>query len=89
MASADKSLFADILSVLAMTYSDTQLHGTLCYHLLSASLRPAGSLVRTEADVAKGLIGEYVDNKSVPLKASAIMGLGLAYTGSHREDSPH
>jgi 26S proteasome regulatory subunit N1 len=45
--------------------------------------------VRTEADVAKGLIGKYVDNKSVPLKASAIMGLGLAYAGSHREDSPH
>ncbi|KAJ7910625.1 armadillo-type protein [Mycena leptocephala] len=42
--------------------------------------------VRTEADVAKGLIGEYVDNKSVPLKTSAIMGLALAYAGSHRED---
>ncbi|KAJ7441563.1 hypothetical protein FB451DRAFT_1441113 [Mycena latifolia] len=35
---------------------------------------------------AGGHIGEYVDNKSVPLKTSAIMGLGLAYTGSHRED---
>jgi len=33
-----------------------------------------------------GLIGEYVDNKSVPLKTSAIIGLGLAYAGSHRED---
>lgn len=38
-----KSLFADILSVLAMTYSDTQPRGTLRYRLLSASLRPAGS----------------------------------------------
>ncbi|KAJ7454024.1 hypothetical protein B0H11DRAFT_2325546 [Mycena galericulata] len=37
-----------------------------------------------KADVAKGLIGEYVDNKSVPLKTSAIMGLGMAYAGSHR-----
>ncbi|KAF8215042.1 hypothetical protein K438DRAFT_1901960 [Mycena galopus ATCC 62051] len=37
------SLFADILSVLAMTYSDTQPCGTLCYCLLSASLRSAGS----------------------------------------------
>jgi 26S proteasome regulatory subunit N1 len=37
--------------------------------------------VRTEADVAKGLIGEYVNNKSVLLKASAIMGLGLASRG--------
>jgi 26S proteasome regulatory subunit N1 len=35
---------------------------------------------------AKGLIGEYVDNKSVQLKMSIIMGLGLAYAGSHRKD---
>lgn len=38
--SEDKSLFADILSVLAMTYSDTQPRGTLRYRLLSASLLP-------------------------------------------------
>ncbi|KAI0088858.1 armadillo-type protein [Irpex rosettiformis] len=37
-ASEDKSLFADILSVLAMTYSDTQPRGTLRYRLLSAQL---------------------------------------------------
>lgn len=42
--------------------------------------------VRTEADAAIALLGEYVDNKSVPLKTSAITGLGLAYAGSHRED---
>ncbi|EDR09498.1 uncharacterized protein LACBIDRAFT_178729 [Laccaria bicolor S238N-H82] len=41
--SEDKSLFADILSVLAMTYSDTQPRGTLRYRLLSASLRPSDS----------------------------------------------
>ncbi|KAG5635729.1 hypothetical protein H0H81_010267 [Sphagnurus paluster] len=41
--SEEKSLFADILSVLAMTYSDTQPRGTLRYRLLSASLRPADS----------------------------------------------
>ncbi|KAF8801079.1 26S proteasome regulatory complex, non-ATPase subcomplex, Rpn1 subunit [Phlegmacium glaucopus] len=41
--SEDKSLFADILSVLAMTYSDTQPRGTLRYRLLSASLRPSNS----------------------------------------------
>ena len=35
-----QSLFADILSVLAMTYSDTQPRGTLKYRLLSDSLRP-------------------------------------------------
>ncbi|KAK7019046.1 26S proteasome regulatory subunit RPN1 [Favolaschia claudopus] len=42
-ASDDKSLFADILSVLAMTYSDTQPRGTLRYRLLASSLRPEGS----------------------------------------------
>ncbi|KAJ7734781.1 hypothetical protein DFH07DRAFT_988045 [Mycena maculata] len=52
--------------------------------LLATGILSSG--VRTEADVAKGLIGEYVDNKSVPLKTSAIMRLGMAYAGSHRED---
>ncbi|KAM6492451.1 Armadillo-type fold [Amanita muscaria] len=41
--SEEKSLFADILSVLAMTYSDTQPRGTLRYRLLSASLRSSDS----------------------------------------------
>ncbi|OSX63471.1 hypothetical protein POSPLADRAFT_1180395 [Postia placenta MAD-698-R-SB12] len=43
LASEDKSLFADILSVLAMTYSDTEPRGTLRYRLLSSSLRPSAS----------------------------------------------
>ncbi|KAJ7456356.1 armadillo-type protein [Mycena galericulata] len=58
-------------------------------HMKAGTLLTTGifnSGVRTEADVAKGLIGEYVDNKSVPLKTSVIMGLGMAYAGSHRED---
>lgn len=38
-----QSLFADILSVLAMTYSDTEPRGTLRYRLLSSSLRPSAS----------------------------------------------
>ena len=42
--------------------------------------------VRSDADAALALLAEYVENKSVPLKTSAIMGLGLAYAGSHRED---
>ncbi|KZV92939.1 putative RPN1-26S proteasome regulatory subunit [Exidia glandulosa HHB12029] len=41
-ASADKSLFADILSCLAMTYSDTDPRGTLRYRLLSSSATPPG-----------------------------------------------
>ncbi|KAJ7849310.1 26S proteasome regulatory complex non-ATPase subcomplex Rpn1 subunit [Mycena leptocephala] len=52
--------------------------------LLATGILNSG--VRTEADVAKGLISKYVDNKSVPLKTSAIMGLALAYARSHRED---
>ncbi|KAK7042997.1 proteasome regulatory particle base subunit [Paramarasmius palmivorus] len=42
-ASEDKSLFADILSVLAMTYSDTEPRGTLRYRLLASSMRPSDS----------------------------------------------
>jgi 26S proteasome regulatory subunit N1 len=42
--------------------------------------------VRTEADAALALLAEHVENKSVPLKIAAIMGLGVAYAGSHRED---
>ncbi|KAI0037143.1 26S proteasome regulatory complex non-ATPase subcomplex Rpn1 subunit [Vararia minispora EC-137] len=42
-ASEDKSLFADILSVLAMTYSDTEPRGTLRYRLLASSMRPSTS----------------------------------------------
>ncbi|KAF8624967.1 hypothetical protein AX15_005608 [Amanita polypyramis BW_CC] len=42
--------------------------------------------VRTEADAAIALLGEQVENKSVLLKISAIVGLGFAYVGSHRED---
>ncbi|TRM60317.1 armadillo-type protein [Schizophyllum amplum] len=42
-SSEDKSLFADILSVLAMTYSDTEPRGTLRYRLLAASMRPTDS----------------------------------------------
>ncbi|KAJ7121412.1 hypothetical protein C8R44DRAFT_919755 [Mycena epipterygia] len=58
-------------------------------HIKAGALLATGipnSGVRTEANVAKGLTGEYVDSKSVPLKTSATMGLALAYAGSHCED---
>ncbi|KAH8830118.1 armadillo-type protein [Flagelloscypha sp. PMI_526] len=42
-ASADKSLFAEILSVLAMTYSDTEPRGTLKYRLWSKSTEDPGT----------------------------------------------
>ncbi|KAI0674418.1 armadillo-type protein [Trametes maxima] len=52
--------------------------------LLATGILNSG--VRTEADAALALLGEYVENKSVPLKTSAITGLGLAYAGSQRQD---
>jgi 26S proteasome regulatory subunit N1 len=70
-----------------ITESEQIIHLTL--HLQAGALFATGILntgVRTEADAALALLGEYTDNKSVPLKTSAIMGLGLAYAGSHRED---
>ena len=42
--------------------------------------------VRSEADAALALLGDHISNKSVPLRTSAIIGLGFAYAGSHRED---
>lgn len=42
--------------------------------------------VRTEGDFALNLLSEYTDNKSVPLKTSAFMGLAMAYAGSHRDE---
>ncbi|KAH7104979.1 26S proteasome regulatory complex, non-ATPase subcomplex, Rpn1 subunit [Auriculariales sp. MPI-PUGE-AT-0066] len=41
-SSAEKSHFADILSCLAMTYSDTEPRGTLRYRLLSSDATPPG-----------------------------------------------
>jgi 26S proteasome regulatory subunit N1 len=59
--SASQSLFADILSVLAMTYSDTDVRGTLRYRLLSASLHSGASTKATIADSDPGSWGhEYV-----------------------------
>lgn len=42
--------------------------------------------VRSEQDAPIALLGEYLENKSVPLRTNAIVGLGVAYNGSHRED---
>ncbi|KAF7316023.1 26S proteasome regulatory subunit RPN1 [Mycena indigotica] len=58
-------------------------------YIKAGSLLATGTLnsgVRTEADVAKDLIRECVDNKFIPLKTSAIVVLGLAYAGAHRQD---
>ncbi|KAJ7751112.1 hypothetical protein B0H16DRAFT_1841514 [Mycena metata] len=90
MMSATASLGLSILwdTDLGLSHVDKYTYSSEEY-IKAGALLATGILnsgVRTEADVAKGLIGEYVDNKSVPLKTSAIMGLGLAYAGSHRQD---
>ncbi|KAF4563925.1 proteasome regulatory particle base subunit [Pleurotus pulmonarius] len=58
-------------------------------HIKAGALLATGILhtgVRSEADAALALLGDYVENKAVSLKTSAIIGLGLAYAGSHREE---
>ncbi|KAF8316845.1 26S proteasome regulatory complex, non-ATPase subcomplex, Rpn1 subunit [Clavulina sp. PMI_390] len=42
--------------------------------------------VRSEHDAPVAMLTEHLENKSVILKTNAIVGLGLAYAGSHRED---
>ncbi|KAJ3102654.1 proteasome regulatory particle base subunit [Phlyctochytrium planicorne] len=39
-----------------------------------------------ESDPAVALISEYIENKSAILRTAAIIGLGIAYAGSARED---
>jgi 26S proteasome regulatory subunit N1 len=42
--------------------------------------------VKTEADAAFALLEEHVDSNSVPIRTSAIMGIGIAYAGAGRLD---
>ncbi|PKI82848.1 proteasome regulatory particle base subunit [Malassezia vespertilionis] len=44
------------------------------------------SNVRTEMDAALALLSENLESKSAPLQVSSVVGLGLAYAGSCRED---
>ncbi|KAG7091885.1 hypothetical protein E1B28_008286 [Marasmius oreades] len=77
-ASDDKSLFADILSVLAMTYSDTEPRGTLRYRLLSASMRPFDSPLADPGNWGH----EYVRH------LAAELGEEFEYREEHDEDEP-
>jgi 26S proteasome regulatory subunit N1 len=61
-------LFSDILSVLAMTYSDTEVRGTLRYRLLSASLRSSTATTAAIVDPDPGSWGhEYVRHLAAEL----------------------
>jgi len=42
--------------------------------------------VRTEIDAPLALLTEHIENKSVPLRTGAIVGLGFAYASTHRTD---
>ncbi|KDE04534.1 26S proteasome regulatory subunit N1 [Microbotryum lychnidis-dioicae p1A1 Lamole] len=42
--------------------------------------------IRTEMDAALALLSEHVESKSVPLRVAAIVGIGIAYAGTQRED---
>ena len=42
--------------------------------------------VSNECDPALALLSDYIKHKSTNLRCTAIMGLGLAYAGSARED---
>ncbi|SCV69211.1 BQ2448_2231 [Microbotryum intermedium] len=42
--------------------------------------------IRTEMDAALALLSEHVESKSVPLRVAAIIGIGIAYVGTQRED---
>ncbi|KAF3483179.1 26S proteasome regulatory subunit rpn-1 [Arthroderma uncinatum] len=54
--------------------------------LLGIGILNAG--VRVDSDPALALLGEYenLENKSVPMRIASIMGLGLAYAGSCKEE---
>lgn len=42
--------------------------------------------VADESDPALALLADYLDTKSVPLRTHSIIGLGLSYAGSRRQD---
>ena len=62
---------------------------------LPHSFRQAGALlacgivncgVRNECDPALALLSDYTQHKSNHLRSTALVGMGLAYAGSARED---
>ncbi|KAK9474588.1 armadillo-type protein [Dipodascopsis tothii] len=58
-------------------------------HVKAGALLGIGMIntsVHNDSDPALALLCEYMDDPSVPLRLSAIMGLGLAYAGSKRND---
>jgi len=65
-----------------------------CFPLFSVNLQAGGllatgmisSTVHNENDPALAILSEYIDSDKALLRATSIMGLGIAYTGSNRDD---
>ncbi|MBW0555476.1 hypothetical protein O181_095191, partial [Austropuccinia psidii MF-1] len=58
-------------------------------HIKAGALLANGLLhsgVRTEMDVALALLGDHINSNVVSIRVSAIIGIGIAYAGTHRED---
>lgn len=58
-------------------------------HIKAGALLANGLLhsgVRTEMDVALALLADQIDSTVVPIRVSAIIGIGIAYAGTHRDD---
>ncbi|EHS63688.1 26S proteasome regulatory subunit N1 [Puccinia graminis f. sp. tritici CRL 75-36-700-3] len=58
-------------------------------HIKAGALLANGLLhsgVRTEMDVALALLADHIDSAVVPIRVSAIIGIGIAYAGTHRDD---
>lgn len=58
-------------------------------HIKAGALLANGLLhcgVRTDMDVALALLADHVDSTSVSIRVSAIIGIGIAHAGTHRED---
>lgn len=42
--------------------------------------------IRTEMDAALALLSEHIESKSTSLRVASIIGIGIAYAGTQRED---
>ncbi|KAH9822590.1 armadillo-type protein [Melampsora americana] len=58
-------------------------------HIRAGALLANGLLhsgVRTEMDVALALLADHIESPIISIRVSAIIGIGIAYAGTHRED---
>ncbi|EJT99331.1 26S proteasome regulatory complex non-ATPase subcomplex Rpn1 subunit [Dacryopinax primogenitus] len=90
MMSAAASLGASLLwdTEVGLTHIDKYTYSNEEY-IKAGAFMAMGILhtsVRTEIDAPLALLSEQIENKSVPLRTGAIVGLGFAYASTHRAD---